>query len=405
MKTGAGGRPRVLVFAYACEPGRGSEPGAGWGLVRTVATFARCVVLVGPEHLPGIEAWQADNPGDPTCFVSVPEPGLGRFAKHHRISWFLLYLAWLRAAHRIGQQLHRAQPFDLVFHATYSVYWLPSPVVRYGTPCVWGPVGGAVTTPVELWRFLGWRGVVGELLDLVAVRAFSLLPSTRATWRGATVRLVQNDTTMAQLPGELRSRSGLLNHALLTEVPAVPVARRGAHLLFVSPLEARKGPLLALEALSYTPEDVRLVVVGDGPERGALEARARRLNIAHRVDFRGWVPRAEVLNLLARAAAVVFTGLREEGGIALAEALLCGAPVVVLATGGARTVALSATDPGRVALVYPSEAASTARRMAEAMTAFVRAPMSGGPLLDHGRAVEALRRAFDEALVGGLPPQ
>ena len=29
-------RKRLLVFAYACEPGRGSEPGAGWGLVRAL---------------------------------------------------------------------------------------------------------------------------------------------------------------------------------------------------------------------------------------------------------------------------------------------------------------------------------------------------------------------------------
>ncbi len=49
------------MFAYACEPGHGSEPGAGWGLVRAVSRFADCVVLVGPEHIAGIRRWQASQ--------------------------------------------------------------------------------------------------------------------------------------------------------------------------------------------------------------------------------------------------------------------------------------------------------------------------------------------------------
>jgi hypothetical protein len=67
-------RPRVIVFAYACEPGRGSEPGAGWGLVRAVSEFADCVVLTAAEHLPGIRRWEAEAPGSSMSFVEVPEP-------------------------------------------------------------------------------------------------------------------------------------------------------------------------------------------------------------------------------------------------------------------------------------------------------------------------------------------
>lgn len=61
------------MFAYACEPGHGSEPGAGWGLVRAVSRFADCVVLVGPEHIAGIRRWQASQGALALEFVEVPE--------------------------------------------------------------------------------------------------------------------------------------------------------------------------------------------------------------------------------------------------------------------------------------------------------------------------------------------
>ena len=48
------GALRLLVFAYACEPGRGSEPGAGWGLVHAASSFANCTILIGPEHTAAI---------------------------------------------------------------------------------------------------------------------------------------------------------------------------------------------------------------------------------------------------------------------------------------------------------------------------------------------------------------
>jgi glycosyltransferase involved in cell wall biosynthesis len=143
-----------------------------------------------------------------------------------------------------------------------------------------------------------------------------------------------------------------------------------------------------------------LLVLGDGPERKSLEKLARRLRIQHRVRFHGWTPRDQVFARLAKAAAVVFPGLREEGGLSLAEAMLFGAPVIVLANGGARTIAAAATDRFRVALIEPGTVTTTVQRMAEAMTYFSRhADMHArGPLLDQTAARDTLRAAFEHAI-------
>ena len=123
------------------------------------------------------------------------------------------------------------------------------------------------------------------------------------------MHLLQNEATVARLPEPFRSRAIILNHGLLADVHPSPPRARAPYCLYVGALESRKGPGLAVRALAYTPEDVRLVVVGDGPERRTLEGLGRRLGVAHRLELRGARPRSEVQELFSEAAVAVFTGI------------------------------------------------------------------------------------------------
>lgn len=391
--------PRVLVFAYACEPDRGSEPAAGWGIVQTLAGIAECTVLVGPEHSAGLLSRTQRHPLPNVTIVEVPEPLWGRSAKWHRTTWFLLYLLWLRRAHRVARRLHAANPFDLAYHATYSAYWLPSPVTRLGIPSVWGPVGGGVVTPLQLWSSLGPLGLADELLDFISVRLWEHFPPTRRTWRDATIRIVQNEATLRRLPAGLRKTALLLNHAGLVEVDRRERTPSGRDVLILGRLERRKGVGLAIRALTYAAPDIRLIVVGDGPTRRPLEHLARRLGLTDRVEFRGHIPHLHIGDFLKAAPAVVFAGLREEGGVALAEAMYAGTPVIVLAHGGAKTIAAAALDARRVALIAPAAADQVARGIGQAMTRFCDAPPPGrGPNLDPEYYRQAIGGACREAL-------
>jgi glycosyltransferase involved in cell wall biosynthesis len=73
----------------------------------------------------------------------------------------------------------------------------------------------------------------------------------------------------------------------------------------------------------------RLLVIGSGPERARLHRQANR-----NIEFTGWIPDAQVAELLARARGFVFAGV-EDFGIALVEAQAAGAPVIAYARGGA----------------------------------------------------------------------
>ena len=96
-------------------------------------------------------------------------------------------------------------------------------------------------------------------------------------------------------------------------------------LLSVSRLTRQKGVDVAVRALPSLPDDVVLVVLGEGPERPALESLARELGVDERVFLPGRVP--DVAAWLRRADAYVQAARWEGFGLAILEAMLAELPI------------------------------------------------------------------------------
>jgi teichuronic acid biosynthesis glycosyltransferase TuaC len=101
----------------------------------------------------------------------------------------------------------------------------------------------------------------------------------------------------------------------------------GHWLLSVGHLIERKGHHIAIEALAQLPE-VRLAIVGAGPEDATLRALAARLGVAERVHFAGQVPNTELRWWYSAADALVLCSSREGWANVLLESMACGTPVV-----------------------------------------------------------------------------
>ena len=123
-------------------------------------------------------------------------------------------------------------------------------------------------------------------------------------------------------------------------------------ILAVGTIERRKNLEVLIRALAGLDREVHLVVVGPGT---AYEAHCReiatQLNVADRIDWRGYVPRSALLDLFARTAVVAVPSFYEGFGYAAAQALCAGTPVIVsdapslVEVVDGRAPALPAEDP------------------------------------------------------------
>lgn len=139
----------------------------------------------------------------------------------------------------------------------------------------------------------------------------------------------------------------------------------GPTLVSVGHLIERKGHHLVIEALKSLP-DLRLLVVGEGPEEGRLRALAERLDVAARVRFVGSVPQEQLRDYYGAVDALVLASSREGWANVLLEAMACGTPVVATPVWGTPEV-----------VAMPAAGVLTTRR-------------------DVGAIVEAIRRLFGD---------
>lgn len=105
--------------------------------------------------------------------------------------------------------------------------------------------------------------------------------------------------------------------------------------------------LRAYASVRRTHPTWSLMVIGDGPLRGQMEALAVQLNVASSVHFRGTISPSSVAEELRRASVFVLASHFEGLPIAVIEAMACGKPVVMTETDGAHDLIVH-PDHGRI---------------------------------------------------------
>jgi glycosyltransferase involved in cell wall biosynthesis len=172
------------------------------------------------------------------------------------------------------------------------------------------------------------------------------------------VRSIPNGVdTRRFVPADPADRRRLRRALGLPPVPAVLYAGRlapekGVDVLVDGWAEARRRGVVGT-----------LCLVGDGPERAALERRTRDHGILGAVRFAG--PTDDVAPWLAAAEAFVLPSRTEGLSLALLEAMAAGLPVIATDVGGTRDAA-----GGAAVLVPPDDP----RALAEALAAILEAP-------------------------------
>jgi glycosyltransferase involved in cell wall biosynthesis len=135
----------------------------------------------------------------------------------------------------------------------------------------------------------------------------------------------------------LQRYNGLTARALYHPPPLAGKLKSGPagnYFLSVGRLEGNKRVDLIIRALTHVDKRWRLVVVGEGPRRTDLETLAATTGVADRVVFAGGLDEAALVDLYARAAAVVFPPYDEDYGYITLEAFLSRKPVVTTTDAG-----------------------------------------------------------------------
>jgi glycosyltransferase involved in cell wall biosynthesis len=340
---------RVLLSAFACAPGQGSEEGIGWNWAVELARLGhQVVVLTDSLHQALIEERRARGdlpPGLEFAFF-MPAP-LDRF-RHwwartisQSISDHLTHLAWQILVLGHVRERFAGQHFDLVHHITYGGIRHPSLLGRLPWPFVLGPVGGGERAPMALRRGMPWRGWLKDLLRDAHTFLIRFDPITRHACADAKVIYVKTEQSRDALPSRFHPKVVVQLEVGIAdrEWQAKPARPPGEplRLLYAGRFVYWKGMQLGLEGLAAylrSGGQARLTMLGRGPDEAAWRRTVEELGISHAVEWRAWIDHARMGELYRAHDALLFPSLHDSSGNAVLEALAHGLPVICLDLGG-----------------------------------------------------------------------
>ncbi len=331
---------KVLLSAYACEPGKGSEPGVGWNWALQLSRFHDVWVITRQNNRVPIENELIRSPNPNLHFIYADPPSWLSFWKKGQKGIYPFYILWQIWAYREAKRIHVIERFDVVHHVTFGTVWLPTFMTFLHIPFIWGPIGGAEAVPKILRKHLifKWRAYE-KLRELIIKWTFSLDPLSRLAMKKAKMIIARTKITRDAFPSGIYEKVTLMietgvSRGFLEEMKSTVHPRSGKTVLMAGRLLYLKGFDIGIEAfleICNQFPDSRLVIIGSGPEQERLKLLAKN-NVSgqDKIFFAGQLPREETLRTMKDADVFLMPSMKDAGAWVLFEAMASGLPVVCL---------------------------------------------------------------------------
>lgn len=363
---------KILISAYACEPGKGSEPSVGWNWAEQMSRFHEIWVITRSNNCEAIEKSRQPWVKQVHWVYYDPPTWLTFWKKGNRGVQAFYYLwqigAWLK-----GLKLLKNVRFDLAHHVTFGNFWLPSWIGLLPIPFVFGPVGGGEETPQVLLSSLTQKQQQYERLRGLLQRTLRFDPVQRYVMRRAAVVSATEETSkriQAWFRPKLhfvQPQCGLSAEDL--DMFGALKQKTGGPFRFISMgrLVHWKGYHLSIMAFArflQTSPDAEYWLASSGPEKPALEALVNQLGCSSQIKFWGRLPSLQdVYSKLEASDVLVHPALHEAFGVACMESMAAGRPVICLNRGGPGLL----VTPETGIAVEPGNLEETVQRISDAM--------------------------------------
>lgn len=329
---------KVLIIAYACEPGKTSEPGVGWNFVKEISKSYSTTVITRKNNKVPIEKDEFCNAN----FLYYDLPNFFLFVKKRvplgtQLYYFLwqwaVYLKW----HKKINKEHLK--FSILHHLNFGITWITPPAFLFKIPFVWGPIGGGDVVPFRFLKNMDYRSILQESLYTFVNSIAKISVISYLTKRKSNAIIFRNESAKNSFLGFDRSKGFIISETATT----ILKMRKGKqihnelHAICVGRMNYWKGFIFAVQGFHVFLMEGgkgKLEIFGDGPEKVEIEKYIKINNLQKHIFLRGFVDNEIVLKSMDEAHVLLHPSFRDGGSWAIMEAMSNGLPVICLNTSG-----------------------------------------------------------------------
>lgn len=361
---------KVLINAYACSPGMGSEPGMAWNWVTNLAKFCELYIITEGEFWEKIEAAVPTlEQGGNMHFYYNPVSDEIRKICWNQGDWrfYKYYRQWQWKTYLMAKGICEKERIDVLHQLNMIGFREPGYLWKlskeHGVPFVWGPIGGLKQFPTAYLKGSGLK-----------MQLFMRLKNFLNIWQLKHEKRVDEALKTAKLlissiPDSYRALKKYkgLESIVIPETGCflsedISTARfddEEFHIMWVGKFDFRKQLPLALQAVALAKNPkLKLDVYGSGSV-GQVEMAKRmgeELEISQQVIWHGNQKNDVVMEAMRKAQLFFFTSVNEDTSTVVLEAVSNRLPVVCFDACGMSAV-IDDSVGRKIALSHPSQSA------------------------------------------------
>lgn len=361
---------KILINAYACSPGMGSEPGMAWNWVKNLAKFCELYIITEGEFREKIEAVVPTlEQGSNMHFYYNPVSDEIRKMCWNQGDWrfYKYYRQWQWKTYLMAKDICEKEKIDVLHQLNMIGFREPGYLWKLskenGVPFVWGPIGGLKQFPTAYLKGSGLK-----------MQLFMRLKNFLNIWQLKHEKRVDEALKTAKLlissiPDSyraLKKYKGLESIVipetgcfLSEDISTSRFDTEEFHIMWVGKFDFRKQLPLALQAVALAKNPkLKLDVYGSGSV-GQVEMAKRmgeELGISQQVIWYGNQKNDVVMEAMRKAQLFFFTSVNEDTSTVVLEAVSNRLPVVCFDACGMSAV-IDASVGRKIALSQPSQSA------------------------------------------------
>ena len=336
---------KILINAYACSPGMGSEPGMAWNWVSNLARFCELHIITEGEFREKIETVVPTlEQGKNMHFYYNPVSEKIRKMCWNQGDWrfYKYYREWQWKTYLMAKDICSKEQIDILHQLNMIGFREPGYLWKLseenGVPFVWGPVDAKDKFPVA---YLDGAGLKTKLFMRLKnfLTGIQLRYSKRVLLaaRQSSVIFSASSNSQRSFKKYMNIDSPLLNETgcYVQDHPIVDKTDKETFdVLWVGKMDFRKQLALALQTVAKSENNkLRLLIMGVG-DAESYKSLAKSYGIADKCIWHGAVSHDEVQDIMQKSDIFLFTSVAEGTPHVVLEAISNNLPVVCFDTCG-----------------------------------------------------------------------
>lgn len=336
---------KILINAYACSPGMGSEPGMAWNWVSNLAKSCELHIITEGEFREKIETVVPTlEQGGNMHFYYNPVSEKIRKMCWNQGDWrfYKYYREWQWKTYLLAKDICQKEHIDILHQLNMIGFREPGYLWQLskenGVPFVWGPVDAKDKFPVA---YLDGAGLKTKLFMRLKnfLTGIQLRYSKRVLLaaRQSSVIFSASSNSQRSFKKYMNIDSPLLNETgcYVQDHPIVDKTDKETFdVLWVGKMDFRKQLALALQTVAKSENNkLRLHIMGGG-DAESYQSLAKSYGIADKCIWHGAVSHDEVQDIMQKSDIFLFTSVAEGTPHVVLEAISNNLPVVCFDTCG-----------------------------------------------------------------------